>query len=342
MIETDAILEKASELKTKRQPFALVTVVRCESPTSAKPGAKAIVDASGEIQGWIGGGCAQPAVIDTVKKALKDGQARLIRVSPGKGLPVDEGIIDFGMTCHSGGTLDIFIDPVIPKPALLIIGAAPSAQALSILAHRTGFEVTAMFPGADEALYPDAIQIIDGLDTSALRFSAPPFVIVATQGKRDEKGLEAALSTGSNYIGFIASERKAEKVKQYLIEHGHEQSKVDAILAPAGIEIGAITPEEIALSVLAGLVKANREQSASDKSATESTATGAKSCCASRDADAEEKTAIDPVCSMTVEIEGAEYQYSYKGNVFYFCCAGCQQSFEKSPEQYLKTGDAVV
>ncbi|MEB8432634.1 XdhC family protein [Cocleimonas sp. KMM 6892] len=292
MIETDSILLKASELKIKRQPFALVTVVRCESPTSAKPGAKALVFESGEIQGWIGGGCAQPAVIATVKKSLKDGQGRLIRVSPDKGKLVDDGIINFGMNCLSGGTLDIFIDPVIPKPALLIIGAAPSAQALSILAHRTGFEVTAMFPGANKELYPDAIEVIDGLDASALKYSNPPFVVVATQGKGDEDGLKQALATNSEFIGFIASERKAKKVKVSLIESGNDKNKVDAIISPIGIEIGAITPEEIALSVVAELVKANRGLAASASSVEEviaeekatveeKTAEEAPSCCGS-------------------------------------------------------------
>ncbi len=342
MIETDVILEKASELKRQHQPFALVTVVRCESPTSAKPGAKAIVDASGSIQGWIGGGCAQPAVIDTVKKVLNDGQARLIRVSPTKEGSVEDGIINFDMSCHSGGILDIFIDPVIPKPALLIIGVTPSAQALSILAHRVGFDVTAMFPGADESLYPDAIQIIDGLDTSALNFATPPFVIVATQGRKDEQSLETALLTGSDYIGFVASERKVEKIKQYLLERGHEQSELDVILAPVGVEIGAITPEEIALSVLAGLVKSRREQCSSDMSLADDTSTNVKSCCANTDGDANSKTAIDPVCNMKVEIAKAEHQFTYQGNLFYFCCAGCQHSFEKSPQQYLQTEDTSV
>lgn len=280
MIETDAILLKANELKIKRQPFALVTVVRCESPTSAKPGAKALVFENGDIQGWIGGGCAQPAVIDTVKKALRDGQGRLIRVSPDKEMLVDDGIISFGMNCLSGGTLDIFIDPVIPKPALLIIGAAPSAQALSMLAHRTGFEVTGMFPGANEELYPDAIQIIDGLDVSELN-NKPTFVIVATQGKKDGEGLKAALAIDSNHIGFIASKRKAKKVKISLIENGHDKNKVDSILSPIGLDIGAITPEEIALSVLAELVKANREMAKSASIADEALATEAPSCCES-------------------------------------------------------------
>ncbi len=350
VLQSDTVLERASALKTAGKPFALVTVVRCESPTSAKPGAKAVVDAEGNIEGWIGGGCAQPAVIDTVKKALKDGQARLIRVSPTKGGAVEEGVIDFGMTCHSGGTLDIFIDPVVARPALLIIGASPSAQALASLASRAGFDVSAAFPGADRDMFPDALQVLDSLDVGSLPGSTPAFVVVATQGKRDEGGLEAALATGSPYIAFIASERKAEKLRDYLKERGHDAQRVDAIVSPAGVEIGAVTYEEIALSVLAGLVKTRRLEGIGAVPLPEKTAAPAGACCGSKTAESATTssaagaqtvapaTAIDPVCGMSVAVANAEFTSEYKGQRYYFCCAGCRHSFDKSPQQYLAAG----
>jgi xanthine dehydrogenase accessory factor len=347
VLQSDTVLERASALKAAGRPFALVTVVRCESPTSAKPGAKAVVDVEGNIEGWIGGGCAQPAVIDTVKKALKDGQARLIRVSPSKGGTVEEGVIDFGMTCHSGGTLDIFIDPVVPRPALLIIGASPSAQALAALASRAGFDVSAACPGADRDMFPDALQVLDSLDVASLAGNAPAFVVVATQGKRDEGGLEAALATGSPYIAFIASERKAVKLRDYLKERGHDAQRVDAIVSPAGVEIGAVSYEEIALSVLAGLVKARRLEGIGAAALQAETA-GGSACRGSKTAQGETlrsaaaaltaaapATAIDPVCGMSVDVANAEFRSEYQGQPYYFCCAGCQHSFDKSPEQYL-------
>ena len=144
-MESDALLDRAASLKSERKPFALITVVRAVSPTSAKPGAKAIIEADGVIQGWIGGGCAQPAVIKMAKKVLKEGQARLIRFSPTKDGYVEEGITNFGMACHSGGTLDIFIDPVIARPVLLLIGATAAAQALVGLAQRVGFSVCLLY-----------------------------------------------------------------------------------------------------------------------------------------------------------------------------------------------------
>lgn len=337
-LESDTVLERASALKAGNRPFALVTVVRCESPTSARPGAKAVVDAEGNIEGWIGGGCAQPAVIDTVKKALQDGQARLIRISPAKGAVVEEGVIDFGMTCHSGGTLDIFIDPVVPRPALLIIGASPAAQALAALAARTGFAVSAACPGVDADMFPDAIRVIDSFDDLARDGYAPAFVVVATQGKRDEGGLEAALSTAAPYIALIASERKAGKLRAYLKERGHEPDRVDRIVSPAGVEIGAVTYEEIALSVLAGLVRARRQEGLGAVPATVETASPAGSDTATAQAAAKTSsaTAIDPVCGMSVTVAGAEFTFDFGGSRYYFCCEGCRHSFEKSPQRYLQ------
>ena len=333
-MESDAVLDIAAHLKAEGKPFALVTVVRAVSPTSAKPGAKAIVEADGIIQGWVGGGCAQPAVIKTAKKVLQEGIARLIRISPGKDGEVEEGIIDYGMTCHSGGTLDIFIDPVIARPNLLVIGASPVAQALVGLAQRVGFSVTAAFPGADDEMFPDADKTIDGLDLADV---SPSFVVVATQGKRDEQGLEAAIGIGAAYTAFIASERKATKLKAYLKENGGDAELVDAIIAPAGVEIEAETPEEIALSVLAGIVKARRQAMATSQPAEVISKEGS-SCCGSKKTEQEpapvSATAIDPICGMSVEVEGAEYHSVYQGKDYYFCCGGCLHRFENEPEKY--------
>jgi len=346
MMESDAVLEMAMNLQAAGRPFALVTVVRCESPTSAKPGAKAVVDADGMIHGWIGGGCAQPAVIKTARQALADGQPRLIRISPEHHEASEVGVTEFGMVCHSGGTLDIFIDPVVARPALLIIGASPAAQSLCALASRTGFSVTCASPGADRALFPDAVQVMAGLESAGLAAAAPRFVVVATQGKRDEQGLEAALGTGAGYIAFIASERKAGKLRQYLKERGHDSGRVDAIVSPAGVAIGAVTPEEIALSVLAGLVQARRSGATAQTTAVrQDTASETPAMAPAMNMTIEEREnpaeAIDPVCGMSVEIKTSEYNTSYAGTRYYFCCAHCQHSFEKEPHKYLEAGAEV-
>lgn len=325
MVDSDGVLNEAVALKARGESFALVTVVRCISPTSAKPGAKAVVTGEGEIRGWIGGGCAQPAVIKSAKRAIADGRSRLIRISPVKGGKVEEGVEDFGMSCHSGGALDIFIDPVVARPVLLVIGASPAAQALVGLARRVGYCVTAAFAGADRKLFPEADCLLSGLDMTDLPVR-PAFAVVATQGKRDEEGLEAALASEAPHIAFIASARKADKLRAYLKERGHEPARVDDIAAPAGLPIGAVTPEEIALSVLAEVVRTRRD-------ASEPTA--AHSAAANAEDGATSASAIDPVCAMSVDIEGAEQRTEYGGQSYYFCCAGCKHAFDKEPERYV-------
>lgn len=325
VVMTEALREKANRLAAAGKAFALATVVRSEAPTSARPGAKAIVTTDGEIEGWIGGGCAQPAVIKVAKLVLQDGRPRLIRISPDKELPADPGILDFGMSCQSGGTLDIFIEAVTTRPVLLIIGQSPVAQALCSLAPRVGFSVTVAFPGADRQVFPEADRIEQSLENLRVPADLAAYAVVATQGRRDEEGLEAALASGARYVAFVASARKAAALKQYLKERGHAAERVDGIVAPAGVTIGAVTPEEIALSVLGGVVQARRAGDAAGKPAASETSA------------APPAEAIDPVCGMTVSTRGAEYQSEHAGKKYYFCCAHCQHSFAKDPQKYLKT-----
>lgn len=256
------IIGSAHRLQQQGTPFALVSVLRVAAPASARAGDKAVVTADGIQQGWIGGGCAQPAVIRTVRAALNDGRARLIRIAPtaeGELRELDD-VLEFGMACHSGGTLELFVDPVLPSARLTIIGDSPLAQALAALAPRVGLPVTVVAYGADPARFADAEQVVES-DAAADVLAAVPagsFVVVATQGRRDLQGLRAALGIGARRIFFVASERKGQVLKASLIEAGHDAAQVQAIVAPAGQPIGAQTPEEIALSVLAAVVAARR------------------------------------------------------------------------------------
>lgn len=333
MTHSDAVIETAGRLEAAGIPFALVTVVRCVPPTSAKPGAKAVVKADGAIHGWIGGGCAQPAVVKVSKQAILDGRPRLIRISPG-GETAEEGVVDFGMPCHSGGTLDIFIDPVVQRPVLLVVGASPLARALTGLARGVGLRAVAAFPGADAQLFPEADQVLDGFDKIAALDPAPEFVVVATQGQRDERGLETALATRARHIAFVASRRKWEKLRSFLKERGHDPARVDGIVAPAGIDIGAATPEEIALSVLAGVVRARRAGTAGAAAAGDDAAPPEHP--AGRRGGGR---AVDPVCGMSVDLHDADHASEYGGSIYYFCCAGCKQTFDRDPSSYLQTGE---
>ena len=253
------LLGAAQRLQQQGTPCALVSVLRVLAPASARPGDKAVATAEGIQQGWIGGGCAQPAVMRTVRQALIDGRARIIRIAPaeeGRMRELDE-VLEFGMACHSGGTLELFVDPLLPAPRLVVVGDTPLAAALAGLAPRVGLPVTVLAQGADAARFPDAERVIASDDPGA-EIAPGSFVVVATQGRRDVQGLRAALSLRARQVFFVASARKAQVLKAALLEAGEDAAAVAAIVAPAGQAIGAATPEEIALSVLAAVVAARR------------------------------------------------------------------------------------
>lgn len=270
------VLAAAQRLQQEGRAYALVSVIRAQAPASARPGDKAVVTADGIVQGWIGGGCAQPAVLRTVRQALQDGRAQMIRIAPAEAgaqrdaREVLDGALEFGMTCHSGGTLELFIDPMLPPDRLVVIGDSPVAVALVGLAPRVGLQVTAMAQGADALRFADAAQVLASDDTDAAAAQVAPgsFVVVATQGRRDLQGLRAALAVQARQVWFVASARKAQVLRASLIEAGQDADAVRAIVAPAGQLIGAQTPEEIALSVLAAVVAARRAAPPAPASAT--------------------------------------------------------------------------
>ena len=262
MNTADTIFDTARRLQQVGTPYALVSVIKALAPASARPGDKAIVTAEGELYGWVGGGCAQPAVVRTVRQALADGRARVIRIAPtADGHERDLGdVLEFGMACHSGGTLELFIDPVLPRARLVVIGASPVAASLTQLAPRVGFEVTLVAHEADAAAYPDAQHVIasDDLATVAAQVDAGAWVVVATQGRRDVQALRLALALKARQVSFVASARKAQVLKESLVAAGADAVAVAAIVAPAGYPMAATTPEEIALSVLAAVVSQRR------------------------------------------------------------------------------------
>ena len=263
------VLSTAQRLQQQDQAFALVSVLRVQAPASARPGDKAVVTADGIVQGWIGGGCAQPAVLRTVRQALLDGRARMIRIAPdaeaaeGGALRELGDVLEFGMACHSGGTLELFVDPVLPRARLTVIGDSPVAVALADLAPRVGLQVSVvahgLAAGPADTRFAGA-QLIASDEGAALAALAPGgFVVVATQGRRDVQGLRAALALQARQVWLVASARKAGVLKASLLAAGHDAAQVAAIVAPAGQATGAYTPEEVALSVLAAVVAARRQ-----------------------------------------------------------------------------------
>jgi xanthine dehydrogenase accessory factor len=317
----DQFLSKADELLAKDQPFAVAVVVRYQAPISGKPGNKAIIFPDGKMWGWIGGGCAQPVVVKEALKALADGQVRLIRISPSSS--PEEGIVDYAMTCHSGGTLDIFIEPVFPKPHILILGRSPVAVSLTKLAKAVNYKVSLAAPGADRENFPDPDLLHTDLELSNLKVTPQTFIVVSTQGEYDEEALEKALDTNVAYVAFVASKTKASKVFEYLRDRGVAAARLNQVRAPAGLDILATSPEEIAVSILAEIIQVK----------------GAKSVIPKPKAELRVllQEVKDPICGMSVEASTAKYKSEVRGNVFYFCCAGCKDKFEKHPDKYALT-----
>ncbi len=257
----DVFFNKATELNAARRPFALAIVVRYEKPISGKAGDKAIILADGSLYGWIGGGCTKPLIIQEAQKALADGRPRLVRIAPSSNTSAN-GIIEYKMTCHSGGSLDIYIEPVLPKPQLVIFGRTELAQTLARLGKVMNYQITVAAPDAGADLFPEADLLLPGLDLAGVPLAEPTFAIVATQGEDDEAALAEALKHDLPYVAFVASRKKAERVLEYLAESGVSAERLDQIKTPAGLDIGARLPEEIAVSVLAEIIAVMRRAEA--------------------------------------------------------------------------------
>ncbi|HLG82715.1 MAG TPA: XdhC/CoxI family protein [Bradyrhizobium sp.] len=260
------VMDLVAQMKAEERAFVLATVVRTVSVTAAKAGAKAIIAPDGTIvAGWIGGGCARGAVLKAAREALGDGEPRMVSVQPEDllaelGVKAGEsrqGVRFAANFCPSQGTMDIFVEPVLPHPSLVIFGASPVALSLAIQARQLGYHVTLAAPPADR---PDAVEadaLVDGFVLGELH-QAKRFVVVSTQGKGDEAALRAALAVDAAYHAFVGSRRKMAALRDRLLAQGVAAAALASVKAPAGLDLGAITPEEIAMSILAEITLERR------------------------------------------------------------------------------------
>jgi xanthine dehydrogenase accessory factor len=260
------VMDLVAQMKAAEQAFVLATVVRTVSVTAAKAGAKAIIRPDGTIvAGWIGGGCAKGAVLKAARDALADGEPRMVSVQPENLLaelgvkPGDarDGVRFASNMCPSKGTMDIFVEPVLPHPSLVILGASPVALSLAAQARQLGYHVTLAAPASDLTIEPDAHVIIDGFAPRYLS-DARRFVVVSTQGKGDEAALKQALAIDAEYLAFVGSRRKMTALREKLVAAAVAPEALDRVKAPAGLDLGAITPEEIAMSILAEITVERR------------------------------------------------------------------------------------
>ena len=332
-----SVFARAAELELAGRPFVVATVVAVRRPTSARPGASGLVHPDGTIEGWVGGSCAQPVVVREALRSLVDGQPRLLRLSkdaPAEGRRGD-GVIELVMTCHSGGTLEIYVEPHLPAPVLWVAGTTPIATALANLGAAAGWRVTIIDPVADAEGFPAAERVVTSTDLSGMDPDVTPYIVIATQGIWDEEAAASALLRDSSYVGLVASPTRANVVRAWLHEEaGIADERLAALRAPAGLDLGAETAEEVALSILAELVQVRRGRADFVAAPGPATVAGAPMDPISLEPAVDDMVLLDPVCGMTVEREHARHLAEHDGVVYAFCSLGCRTRFVKEPTAY--------
>ena len=261
------ILRRTSELAASGVPFALATVVRVETPSSARPGHRAIVYRDGTMEGWIGGGCAAPTVRRESMRALAAATPCFVRITPDSRGPAPEGIVLAPMTCSSGGTVDVWIEPFLPAPALLVGGSSPVAAALSELGTALGFRVVSYAEAHGDAC--GSVEcVVSGLQRKGHFDPQETWLVAVSHGDFDDEFIEAGLRAGFRYVGLIASEKRSAVTRVRLHQHGLRDDALTAFHPSAGLRIGAKTPQEIALAVMAEIVALRRTAATLDEAAS--------------------------------------------------------------------------
>jgi xanthine dehydrogenase accessory factor len=314
------LLALAADLSRQHQPFLVATVVWARGPSSGKRGSSAIIDAEGNVTGWIGGACAEPVVRREAREAIADGKPRLLFL----GTPEDireidrPDVISVPISCTSEGALEVYLEPMLPQPHIVAVGRSPAVKTLTHLAAALDWRVTVVDDRGKLEDHPDAAEVVTTL-TMPHGVDARTSIVIATQGHYDEAALEAALATDAGYIGLVASAKRAETVLGYLADRGVPKDQLDRITAPAGVDLGHIQHREIGVAVLAELVALRAVGDLGDDVSPLEPA----------------HVAIDPVCAMKVEVAGARWITEHEGETYYFCAPGCKAAFEKTPEAFL-------
>jgi xanthine dehydrogenase accessory factor len=315
------VLALAADLSRRGEPFVLATVVWRRAPSSGKEGSTALITADRRVRGWLGGACAEPTVIRESLKALEEGTPRLLFLGPPEELAARgrEGVVTVPIACQSEGALEVYVEPVLPQPHLVVIGRSPAVGTLSSMAHALGWRTVVVDEGGLAQDYPNADRVFTSLDLSEADVTERSVIVVATQGHYDEAALQAALATPAAYVGLVASRRRAGSVLGYLRDRGVTDAQLARVHAPAGLDLGKIAHEEIAIAILAELVK---ERAQGDLAAAPP-------------AELSTHEAIDPVCGMTVDVASAMYRSTFEDTTYYFCSAGCMARFEEDPARFV-------
>ena len=298
-VEGWGVLERATELARSGEAFVLATVVWREGPTSGQQGSRAVYTASGEIYGWIGGACAEPVFIREAIATLEAGTPRLLALGASDRFgDLPQGTTAVPMSCQSEGALQIYLEPVVAVPHLVIVGSSPMAATLSVLAAQLDWRV----------------ELVSRAEFSEGLLTPQSMVVVATQGHGDEDVLAAAFKADPAYVGLVSSARRGRSVRALLTAQGTDAAQLNALRAPAGLDLGSTSHKEVAVSILAELVQLRAQGAFAVSVAAPAPMTG---------------TAVDPVCGMTVQIDAATVSLEVGDEAFYFCCTGCRMAYAR-------------
>lgn len=308
------IVEQAAELARRGEEFALATVVWRQAPSSGRTGARAIITRDGRLHGFIGGACAEPVVLREAVRVIESREPRLLFLGtadvPQAGLP--EGMLYIPMSCQSEGALQIYVEPVVPALDLVVVGGSPMTHTLAELAGTLGWKA--------RVIEPDELSAADLTEGSV--------VVVATQGHGDEEAVRLAVTASPAFVGLVASRKRGQAVLAYLAERGVPQHLLDRVRTPVGLDLGRTSHQEIAVAVLAELVQ---RRAAGELSAVPTSPPVAEPAVVE---------VLDPVCGMTVTADASHFPVEHHGTTYYFCCAGCSQSFAADPAHYLTEAEA--
>jgi xanthine dehydrogenase accessory factor len=353
---TEDLLQLRQDLSRRGEPFALATVVWRRAPSSAQPGNQAIVTAAGKVRGWLSGACADSVVIREARKAMETGEAQLVLLGSPDELAAraNDGISLVPMQCQSEGAIELFVEPVLPKPHLVLIGRTPMVRTLTALAKTLGWRTVVVDDRGDPEAHPQADHVVTTLDLEAAGVGENSLVVVATQGQYDELAVDKALGTKAAFIGLIASRKRSKGVLDWLRDVDYSEEMLARVKAPAGLDLGSLKHEEIAVGVLAELVQFNaaRKPSVVAASSPSSSSEASSNEAARNEATETPPTApvpsagdspgdaVDPVCDMLVDIATARFVSEHEGQTYYFCCPACKKKFEAEPSKYLTPATA--
>ncbi|AWR95734.1 XdhC family protein [Acidianus brierleyi] len=280
-VHVSDFIDRVKELLENEEDFAIVEVIKTEGPTALKTGNKLIVKKDGSFEGWIGGFCTKDEIINNSLEVIRDGVPRFLYLK----------------TCH-GGLLYLYIDPMLPRKKLILIGDNPIIYYLENLGQNIGFNI---------------IVINKIIDIDKIKINRNTFAVVATMGEQDHEYIEALLNTNIRYIGVIAGKKRGEDLISFLHNKGYKDDILDRIKVPAGLDINAKSPEEIALSILSEITKISKENKIEKV----------------------EEGEIDVVCGMTVS-KSVPYYSTVGEKTYYFCSKFCKDKFEANPQIYIK------